>query len=298
MKIRQWFCENRRQVIAGTLMVVCIVVVLGLPYNIVSRLGVITILLCVFIFAAYNLNKRWWMLLVALPVIVLLLLYSFGIDMIVSQIVYDSPFQLSTESDVQVVPGGEVLSLSVAIEKESGQVVQQRNVTVCFYMPEDGPCVVGAHSLDLKPGDTYGISPVSETRVSENCHTARVLADSQYGVALLGPKCPDPNREELLLAGADEVKIGEEAVIRTFAKGDIPVNVLGFAMVGDDHFLVVRCIDGKAGVGPGMSGSPIIQDDRIVGFLHSVSRYLKGPKLVMTRPAVEVYGGLKEYLGH
>ena len=177
--------------------------------------------------------------------------------MIVSQIVYDSPFQISTESDVQVVPGGEVLSLSVAIEKESGQVVQQRNVTVCFYMPEDGPCVVGAHSLDLKPGDTYGISPVSETRVSENCHTARVLADSQYGVALLGPKCPDPNREELLLARADEVKVGEEAVIRTFAKGDIPVNVLGFAMVGDDHFLVVRCIDGKAKVGPGMSGSPI-----------------------------------------
>ena len=36
--------------------------------------------------------------------------------------------------------------------KESGHVVQQRNVTVWFYMPEDGPCVVGAPFVGSETG--------------------------------------------------------------------------------------------------------------------------------------------------
>ena len=216
--------------------------------------------------------------------------------MIVYEMASETPLQQLPELDVSVIPGGESLQWSVTGQQGSRSVVKTSGVIVCFYMPEGGPCVVAAHSCGREAGDTPDISPTSEALVSNPSRPAAVLADCDHGVAFSGLKCPDPDRKVLPLAGAGDVKVGEEAVICTLSKRDIPVKVIGFCMMKDNHFLVLEFLDDEAGVGPGMSGGPIIQDEKIIAFLHSVTRFHRGPRFVMARPALEVYDALKQYL--
>jgi hypothetical protein len=77
--------------------------------------------------------------------------------------------------------------------------------------------------------------------------------------------CPDSDRRESVVAGVQDVRVGEEAVIRNMSRGDVTVKVLGFSIIEDDQFLVLECVTGK--FGQGMSGRSIIQDGKINWFL-------------------------------
>ncbi len=296
MKPREWILKNRRQVIAGIVMALCMAAMLALPFRVLREQGRLLILVGVFCFCAHTLYKRWWVPLIAFLLAIVVCTYAVGGDLIAYEIVSETPLQQLPELDVSVIPGGELLQWSVAVEQGSRSVVKTSKVIVCFYMPGDGPCVVAAHPCGREAGDTPDISPNSEALVSGSSRPASVLADCEHGVVFAGLRCPDPDRKALPLAGAEDVKVGEEAVICTLSKGDIPVKVMGFSMMNDAHLLVLQRFDKDAEVGAGMSGSPVIQDGKIIAFLHSVTRFHRGPRFVMARPALEVYDALQEYL--
>lgn len=296
MKPREWILKNRRQVIAGIVMALCMAAILALPFRVLREQGRLLILMGVFCFCAHTLYRRWWVPLIAFLLAIGVCTYAVGGDLIAYEMASETPLQQLPELDVSVIPGGESLQWSVAVEQGSRSVVKTSKVIVCFYMPGDGPCVVAAHSCGREAGDTPDISPTSEALVSGSSRPAAVLADCDHGVVFSGLKCPDPDRKALPLAGAEDVKVGEEAVICTLSNGDIPVKVIGFCMMNNNHFLVLESLDDEAGVGPGMSGGPIIQDGKIIAFLHSGTRFHRGPRFVMARPALEVYDALQEYL--
>lgn len=289
-----WIYENRRQVVSVCIVVFCIAALLFLPYSVLSRRGALTLIVSPFLYAAFSLYRRWWVPIVTCLLVVLLIVSFHGQEIVVSQTVSETPFREVSETDVSVVLGGDALHLYFTVQEELRTVAKEMRVTVCFYVPGSDTCVAAAHSMGLEAGQTYNISIAGETGVLVSLPATMVLADCEYGMVFAGTSCPDSDRRKYVLAGVQDVRVGEEVVVRNKTMGDVTVKVLGFSMVEDDQFLMLECVTGE--LGPGTSGSPIIQDGKIIGFLHGILKFPTGPVLIRSRPALEVYSSFAESL--
>jgi hypothetical protein len=287
--------QNTRKVIASIVMVLCIAAMFVLPFEVLRVGERLLLLVGVFSYCAYTLHRRWWVPVFAFVVAMFISVYAVGGDLFTHEMISETPLQPLPTLDVSVIPGGESLSWSIAVGEGPRTVFKNAAATVCFYIPDDGLCVVAAHSCGLKTGEALIITPNTEDLVPGIPRSADVLVDSQYGVVLERITCPDPGREQLPLANEEDISVGEEAIIRTLGNGDIRVKVIGFAIVSEGHLLVLELLD-DVEVGPGMSGSPIIQSGKVIGFFIGTTLSFIGPDFVLARPAVEVYAELQEYL--
>lgn len=287
-----WVTRNQR-VIAGSVMGLILAVVFTLKMN----LNQVSVLCVIFSAAAYCIKKRFWVPMVAWLVILPVFVYSSFAYMVETLFVRSYPVQPLPAVNAGVMLGGDLLRLH-----EAERCFQ---VTVCFYVPGTDLGAVAAHSCDSTPGQTFRASlksfaatgiaiPLTCPQMDPDALTVSVVSDTDFGVVVSGLKCPETDREELPVGQAEDIRVGEEASIYSSRSGVVSCRILGFDEVGRYQMLVVRLVDERIRIGSGDSGSPVVQDGRIIGFVAGTWSFpYRGPELVLVRPACEVYSRLE-----
>lgn len=178
--------QSTRKVIAGIVMVLCIVAMFALPFEFLRVGERLVILIGVFSYCAYTLHRRWWAPVIAFVVALVISLYALSGDVFMYEMISEAPHQALPALDVSVIPGGELFKWSTVVEQRTKTEVRTSWVTACFYMPDDGPCVIAAHSWGLEAGKALNITEDSEVLVSGLSHLlarahAQALSHSEDG---------------------------------------------------------------------------------------------------------------------
>ena len=239
--------------------------------------------------AFHCVKKRFWV-----GVAVFLILFPISVYVTSRQAflskVSPSPLRPLPVVDGRVVLGGDRLRLHSA-EKCFG-------VAVCFWIPERDWCVAAAHSCETLPGSGFKANFTLDRcpNSDPDATIVKVVADGSSGLVLSGLDVPNGSREELTIGGSEDIHVGEEALLYSSVDRTTPVQVLGFSMMRDQQVLLVKVLRKEADLGPGASGSPLVQDGRIIGFLVGTIALSFGQLLVL-RPACEVYSSVEEIPG-
>jgi len=160
---------------------------------------------------------------------------------------------------------------------------QGLSMRTCFYTDE-GLAVAAAHGFDLGEGG-YRMQLNGQFTLR-----AQVTEVTPSGIVLNGLVPPEES-SHLGFALPSEITLGEEATL-LHADEDIQVLLLGYHEAKGDQVLVVKQLDGASPIGPGFSGSPIVQNDKLIGFLSMAIKpniMYRGPRIGFARLATEVY---------
>jgi len=120
-----------------------------------------------------------------------------------------------------------------------------------------------------------------------------VEANTPAGMVLSGVKCPEDDRRPLPIANVSEIRVGESAVALAPPGDPIELEVLGFLEMRGVQYLLAR--GPKNILVQGDSGTPVIQDGRIIGFFTMIFQTDRGLKFL--RLASEVYLETMEAVG-
>jgi hypothetical protein len=196
-----------------------------------------------------------------------------------------------TTNLIASLPGGYAQSVEASVRlggdhliiyRESGMII----ATTCFYT-EGGLTIAAAHSISLAPGE-YRMQVNRGRSVA-----GELLSDSPDGIAIAGLTIPE-EAPLLPLASPSDIALGEKALL-IHSDGNIEVTVLGYQRKTRGRYsLVLQALDDEADIGPGYSGSPVIQDDRIIAFVFGAikpSVRYSGARIAFARLATEVYLG-------
>lgn len=196
------------------------------------------------------------------------------VNLIVDNVADTLPEAFYQTVDATVLVGGDLLTIY------TGGGPQMRT---CFYTDE-GLTVAAAHPADITPG-RYNMQINDEDRVR-----AELLSVGPGGVVVSG-LVPPTNSSTMRFASPSEIAIGEEATL-LHSQGNIQVLLLGYQEVEGKQMIVLHQLGGTLHIAAGFSGSPIVQNDKIVGFLAMAIkpgfRY-KGPRVGFARLATEIY---------
>lgn len=247
----------------------------------IARIGAISIAV-----ALEPLKPRWKSLAAIFAVTLLSAVYWGPQDFLAEDVLETPPLESrSVTASVQV--GGDFIG--VIPESGSG-----RMFTVCFY--HDGYAVGAAHSIDTDDGPwttSTKFIPAAMVRGEPEFVTS-----TPYGVILSGLGPPDEARECLEIGNTEDIAVGDEAVLYSSWKGPVRVVVLGFTARGKEQLLAFQFCESDQTMEGGMSGSPIVQDGRVIAFasmtLSAVS--WKRPQIGLARLAADVYLGVQPYL--
>jgi hypothetical protein len=247
-------------------------------------------LCAIFVSAAYSLKKRVWVGVAAFLVVFPVSVYATARYVFLSEI-RPSPLRPLPVANGRVVLGGDRLRLH--------SPERCFEVAVCFWVPESDIFAVAAHSCKTLPGSTPKVNDTPDKcpNSDPDATTVKVVTDSDFGLVLSGMEIPAGRREELSIGGSEDIFIGEEALLYTSEDQGTSVQVLGFSIMRDQQMLLVQVLNKDADLGPGASGSPLVQNGKIIGFLVGVHAFpYRGSRLLILRPACEVYSNLEEFL--
>lgn len=161
-------------------------------------------------------------------------------------------------------------------------------MTSCFYTDE-GLLVAGGHECSLD--GVVGEPKVRTIMANRYIHdfVPDVLEETPAGL-VLGPVDRPRDRPQLPIAGSDDVKIGENATVYSVKGGIFEVTILGYHLLNGSHCLLFQVVDPQSQLIEGMSGSPVVQDGKIIGFfVAKISVSYRGSSIGFARVAAEVY---------
>lgn len=295
--IRLWaWLIRHEKIILICVMVLC-VLCLFIPD---IREDTVRILCIVFSVAAGRALKKVWFSTIAMLFILPIAMYANWSSIVVREVIKPVPVRPLPSVSANVILGGD----AVRIHKGPQDCF---SATICFYVPDSDRCVIAGHScnLDAKTHLKALIQPFGESKngvlnicpeISPFASNVEVLSDTGLGVALSGLTVPDTYREVLAIGGAQDISVGEPAVLYTWKDGKVAVKVLGFGVVQGKHLLFIQA-DRSVDLGPGTSGSLLVQNGKIIGvFLGRYALPYRGPRLYMLRLACEVFAELKQVL--
>ncbi|MBS3985293.1 MAG: hypothetical protein KGZ66_06790 [Selenomonadales bacterium] len=81
------------------------------------------------------------------------------------------------------------------------------------------------------------------------------------------PKGTRVNTELIRLGGTADIVVGEVATVLPGAAGPFTVRVVGYMQFRGEQLLLVSPLHAKDRIEPGMSGSPIVQNGKLIGVL-------------------------------
>lgn len=276
--LRFLFGESRTAIRAGICVLVCLPLILSADSP-DARLPSIAFCVALGCTAFFGLKRR--LIYIGLIIVVQFVAIALnGAGMLLSEVSEEPEVALEPVA-ISVVPGGDVFHTRISPE-------QCAEVTVCFY--KNGVAVVGAHSCGLSPGvlDTHTL--LNDEPVDGQ---VTLIEDTQWGFAV-SPLGPPVEREELPLANPHDISMGEPATCLTPRSEPFDVVVEGWTMRGGRPLLVVST--SRRG-NKGMSGSPVIQNGRIIGFLAGTwPLSARPPHIVFVSPAAAVYKEFRDYL--
>lgn len=158
--------------------------------------------------------------------------------------------------------------------------------TTNYYL---GPeLVVGAaHKMDLDL-DMYQASLTVQGEIQTG--SIQVLVNSDYGalVRLIGMSSPETALTPI--GGTESIAVGETAEVLSTYGWSGSVTVAGYHSQNGQQYLLLTTPAGTRDAQPGMSGSPVLQNGKVIGFLDAVipGEY-KGARLCRARLAAVVY---------
>lgn len=142
--------------------------------------------------------------------------------------------------------------------------------TASFY-PGNGTMVAVAHAgRQLTVGEITGVNLTDRDNFIF-CNV-KVLVNSDQGVTLGMPKGTRIDSELVRLGGTADISVGEVATVHSGITGPFKVRVVGYMQLRGDQLLVVSPLNAKDTIQLGMSGSPIVQNGKLIGVLFARSR--------------------------
>ncbi len=166
-------------------------------------------------------------------------------------------------------------------------------LTACYWL-DNSKALVAAHRVKGFPSGTiFPIQVITKGQVEEL--SAEVLANDNNGVVLGLATEFLPTSDLYPIAATSEIVVGREAEIISSYGGCFPVIVKGFLdMVSQQEKVVIERINDTDNFIGGMSGSPVVQNGKIIGFM---SGTLKGEKnLAFCNIAAEVYANTADLM--
>lgn len=160
--------------------------------------------------------------------------------------------------------------------------------TVSFY-PGDGTMVAMAHAADpLAVGQITSVN-ITDHRNTIFCNV-KVLVNDDQGVTLGLPEGTVVKSEMIPLGGTADIAVGETATVHSGNRGTFSVKVDGYVRQRGRQLLVLSPLSSGDTIEQGMSGSPVVQNGKLIGLLHSRSTapFIAG-KFGMARLAADVY---------
>lgn len=222
------------------------------------------------------------LLLIALPVYQ----YSFADRDLLTLGLLRRPLREITPPQMEVTLGG-----------ESIYVFGEFEATVCFYVGNEIAVIASHYCSGIEAGEVYQVQIYND--VLEQRGSARVLANDDWGVALAlqGIDVSCFLRPRLPIAGTAEICIGGSAMLHSTQRGSFPVTVFGYRRAPGAQHLVVRALSKAHPIEPGMSGSPLVQDGKLIGFISgSYTIATRPPSVGLARTAADVYWNAEKYL--
>lgn len=252
-----------------------------------SRIHEIARMVALAIVAFEPLKPKWKPFLVIIAATVVSAIYWGTQDFLAEDLLLSPPFPDQTVT-ASVEVGGDTIWV-VPVEGR-GYIA-----TVCFYQGDTS--VIAAHSVGLHDGP-WPLKVETHIPIGMVRGTPEFVTDTPCGAVLRGLGPPGEDREQMEIAAATEVAVGEEAELLSSWKGTILVRILGFSKRDEEQFLVFQFCSEEDVLEPGMSGSPIVQDGKIVGFAAARVSVVswRRPMIGFGRLASDVYLGTQSYL--
>jgi hypothetical protein len=277
--LRLMFGESRGSRWAGFCVLVSIPVILY-PYRVGPRLASIAGCVALGCTAFLQLKRR----LVYIALVILTLFVSIGLNgaQVLLREATETPEVAIPVISVSVVPGGDFFHTRITPER-------CMQAAVCFY--KDGVAVVAAHSCELSPGVLDNHTLLNDVHVEGRVN---VIEDNSWGFAV-SPLYPPVDREEMPLGNAHEVAVGEPAQCLPPDSEPFDVEIAGWAMREDRQYIVLVS---PRRITEGMSGTPVLQGGRIIGFLAAKWAFpSRAPYIAYASPAAAVYDAFRDHLG-
>ncbi len=163
------------------------------------------------------------------------------------------------------------------------------------FSPSDGVLVVLAHAAEpLAVGQQVGLV-ISQAGTSIDCQ-AQVLSNDQVGVVMGLPEGVRLNGELVPIGGTEDIRVGEEALVYTDFRETFAVVVDGFFEFQDHQVIVLTPVDPAHKIVSGMSGSPVVQNGKLIGML---ALRVQAPRQTenygLARLAAEIYAGTADH---
>ncbi len=208
-------------------------------------------------------------------------------DFLAEDLLLSPPFPEQTVT-ASVEVGGETIWV---VPPEGRGVI----ATICFYQGDMS--VIAAHPVPLNDGP-WPMRVEPHIPVGMVHGVPEFVTSTPYGAVLKGLGPLGEGRERMEIAAATEIAVGEDAELRSSWKGTLPVRVLGFTERDGEPFLVLQFHSEKDVFEGGMSGSPVVQGDKIVGFAAMTISVVswRRPQIAFARLASDVYLGTQSYL--
>jgi hypothetical protein len=229
-------------------------------------------------------RQKWWTAAALAGVLVFNFFWAFPRELFAYD-VSSVPLAAIAEVEALVVPGGERVTVHPKGDRYGG------SFNVCFY---DQGCIVGAaHGADFPEPPWDLCTDCFPSNLTDGVPT--FTANTPFGVVISGAKCPEPGRQALPIAGPDDIQIGQKATMLASGLGNADLEVMGYFMAKEDQFLVVRMPKNGPRMGKGLSGTPLVQNGKIIGFLAASPMWDISGTIGLARPAADVYAATREY---
>lgn len=198
------------------------------------------------------------------------------------------PLHPVPEIQANVYLGGDRVMLSAP---QTNPVI----MTVCFYIRPDR-AVLAAHYV--KNFSEQQTARAMFTHMRDPGYTVDVLANNAWGLAIAGVPEDVSQREAFPIARVEEIEVGSEATLHSMVGGTFNVMVEGFRQWRGQQVLLIAPLDPSYSIEKGMSGSPIVQNGKIIGFASSrIAIPFQGITRGHAAIAADVYYHLLEHLG-
>lgn len=164
--------------------------------------------------------------------------------------------------------------------------------TACYWL-DNNTVLVAAHYIPgLARKNTVPIMVVNKVQIEPL--TAEILFNSNNGVALKISTEFLPASDLYPIASTREIVVGAEAQIISSYGGSFPVLITGFYHFAAQDMVVIERISRADNFVGGMSGSPVVQNGKIVAFMSGTFR--KRERYAVCNIAAEVYGNTARLL--
>ena len=157
--------------------------------------------------------------------------------------------------------------------------------TVCYWL-ENGALLAAAHNLSgfVPAGVPVHLGPPAPEAESVS---AKVLANSDDGLALGLPSDYAPPTTPCPIGATTDLIADTEAEIISDRGGSFPVIIRGFLNLSNQSIMLIESLNAYDIFIPGMSGSPVVQDGKIIGFM--VGSFRGNKNVAFCRLAAELY---------